>query len=105
MAFWIWTGVLLLLLQKDGQCCFTLGSHEYPLRQRHPSPHMVKKLYVTCFVPRVQPMQLCVPGNIIINISGWRGEKQKKSLERTRVADWLIYKREGQKLLVHVKHS
>lgn len=105
MPLWIWTRVLLLPLQKDGKSCFTLGSLEYSLRQRHPSPHMVKKLNVTCAGLCVQPMQPCVPGNIIINMSGWRGEKKKIILERTRVADQLIYKREGQKLLVHVKHS
>lgn len=51
-------------------------------------------------------MQSYVPGNIIINKSGWRGEKKKpKSLQRTRVADQLIYKKEEQKLIVHVNHG
>lgn len=50
-------------------------------------------------------MQSYVPGSIIINKSGWRGEKTPKSLQRTRVADQLIYKKEEQKLIVHVNHG
>lgn len=34
-----------------------------------------------------------------------RGKKKPKSLQRTRVADHLIYKKEEQKLIVHVNHG
>lgn len=44
--------------------------------------------------------KVCVPGNVITNVSAWRQRGEKWSLQRTRIADELLYKREEQNLIV-----
>lgn len=72
---------------------------EYSFKTETAVTHRVKKLCVTC-AGVCAAMKVCVPGNVITNMSGWRQRRNKMGLQRTRIADELLYKSEEQKLIV-----